>query len=154
MKFSDLLINSNLFELAYKRKEILNKCFDLSPQICKHIIKLCCFINPIDVNGHLKSLNVWLGDIEDLKLKSNSRLDYKSYYDEIWNKFIDSKEDLERIFNKLKSREYKNLPIRKVNFNELYGKLCKLMLDVSKDIELYNLKNFDYYLEKYNIEYK
>lgn len=154
MKFSDLLINSNLFELAYKRKEILNKCFDLSPQICKHIIKLCCFINPIDVNGHLKSLNVLLGDIEDLKLKSNSRLDYKSYYDEIWNKFIDSKEDLEKIFNKLKSREYKNLPIRKVNFNELYDKLCKLMLDVSKDIELYNLKNFDYYLDRYNIEYK
>lgn len=154
MKFSDLLINSNLFELAYKRKEILNKCFDLSPQICKHIIKLCCFINPIDVNGHLKSLNVWLGDVEDLKLKSNSRLDYKSYYDEIWNKFIDSKEDLERIFNKLKSREYKNLPIRKVNFNELYDKLCKLMLEVSKDIELYDLKNFDYYLDRYNIEYK
>lgn len=154
MKFSDLLINSNLFELAYKRKEILNKCFDLSPQICKHIIKLCCFINPIDVNGYLKSLNVWLGDIEDLKLKSNSRFDYKSYYDEIWNKFIDSKEDLERIFNKLKLREYKNLPIRKVNFNELYDKLCKLMNEVSKDIELYNLKNFDYYLDRYNIEYK
>ena len=154
MKFSDLLINSNLFELAYKRKEILNKCFDLSPQICKHIVKLCCFINPIDVNGHLKSLNIWLGDIEDLKLKSNSRLDYKSYYDEIWNKFIDSQEDLERIFNKLKSREYKNLPIRKVNFNELYDKLCKLMLEVSKDIELYDLKNFDYYLDRYNIEYK
>lgn len=154
MKFSDLLFNTELFELAYQRKEILSKCFDLSPQICKHIVKLCCFINPIDVKGHLKSLNIWLGDIEDLKLKSNSRLDYKSYYDEIWNKFIDSKEDLERIFNKLKTRAYSNLPIRKVNFNDLYDNLCKLMKEVSRDIETDDLNNFDYYLDKYNIEYK
>jgi hypothetical protein len=154
MKFSDLLFNTELFELAYKRKEILNKCFDLSPQICKHIVKLCCFIIPIDVNGHLKSINVWLGDIEDLKLKSNSRLDYKSYYIEIWNKFIDSKEDLERIFNKLKSREYSDLPIREVDFNVLYAKLCVVMIDVSKDIENYDLKSFEYYLDKYKIEYK
>lgn len=154
MKFGDILFNTQLFELAYKRKEILDKCFDLSPQICRHIVKLCCFINPIDVKGHLKSLNVWLGDIEDLKLKSNSRLDYKSYYDEIWNKFIDSKEDLERIFNKLKSREYSDLPTRNIDFKELYLKLCKLMLEVSQDIEKYDLKKFDYYLEKYNIEFK
>ena len=126
----------------------------MSPQICKHIVKLCCFINPIDVNGHLKSINVWLGDIEDLKLKSNSRLDYKSYYIEIWNKFIDSKEDLERIFNKLKSREYSDLPIREVDFNVLYAKLCVVMIDVSKDIENYDLKSFEYYLDKYKIEYK
>lgn len=154
MKFSDLLFNTELFELAYQRKEILSKCFDLSPQICKHIVKLCCFINPIDVKGHLKSLNIWLGDIEDLKLKSNTRLEYQYYYDEIWNKFIDSKSDLERIFNKLKTREYSNLPIRKVNFNELYDKLCDLMLEVSQDIEKYDLKKFDYYLDKHNIEYK
>ena len=158
MKFSDLLldkiIETDLFELVFKRKEILNKCFDLSPQICEHIIKLCCFINPVDINGHIKSINVWLDDIEKLRFKSNTRLEYHYYYDGIWNKFIDSKDDLERVFNKLKSKKYKNLPTRDVDFDLLYSKLCELMLDVSKDIEKYDLKDFDYYLDKHNIDYK
>lgn len=152
--FLDLATNNQLFELAFKRKEILNKCSDLSYQICSHIVKLTCFDNPNDIQGHLKSLNSWIKRIYELKHKNNISIQWNYYYDEIWYKRVDSPEDLKTIFNELHFYDYENVKVRQVNYINLYNKLSELMEKMCKDIENRTLRKFEYYLDDFDIEYK
>ena len=152
--FLDLATNNQLFEFAFKRKEILNKCSDLSYQICSHIVKLTCFDNPNDIQGHLKSLNSWIKRIYELKHKNNISIQWNYYYDEIWNKRVDSPDDLKTIFNELHFYDYENVKVRQVNYINLYDKLSELMQDMCQDIEKRTLRKFEFYLDKFNIQYK
>ena len=157
MSLIDLLMKTELFEMAFERKVIIEKCRSLSAQICFHIVKLTCFDNPNDVRGHLKSLDGWLDDIYSQKLKTpkkNKKLDADIYYKEIWFDRVDDYIQLKDIAEYIKRRDYKNVPLRKVDYQELYNKLCKMMNDICYDIESNNLEEFDYYLDKYKIEYK
>lgn len=149
----DKLIETDLFNLAFKRKLILNKCSDLGWEICKNIIELCCF-EKSDTKEILESINDCLYEIENLKINLRIKLDSKYYYDEIWFKRIDDYTQLKDIAEHLKKREYKEINLKYIDYYDLYNNLCNLMLEVSRDIENYDLKNFDYYLNKYNIEYK
>lgn len=152
--FLDLATSTQLFELAYKRKEILNKCSDLSYQICSHIVKLTCFDSPNDIQGHLKSLNSWIKRIYELKHKNNISIQWNYYYDEIWNKRVDNPDDLKTIFNELHFYDYENVKVRQVNYITLYDKLSELMQDMCQDIEKRTLRKFEFYLDKFNIDYK
>ena len=157
MSLMDLLMNTELFEMAFERKVMIEKCRSLSSQICFHIIKLTCFNNPDDIRGHLKSLNGWIDDIYSQKLKTpkkNKKLDADIYYKEIWFDRVDDYIQLKDIAEYIKRRDYKNVPLRKVDYQELYNKLCKMMNDICYGIESNNLEEFDYYLDKYKIEYK
>lgn len=161
MKWADFLLDkiteTELFEMAYERKVMIDKCRDLSSQICFHIIKLTCFNNPNDVRGHLKSLNGWIGDIYAQKLKTpkkNKKLPADVYYNEIWFNRIDDYIQLKDMTLYLKRSVYKNVELRKVNYSDLYDKLCEMMKKVCSDIEKDKLNDFEYYFDKCKIEYK
>ena len=157
MKFMDLLMKTELFEMAFERKVIIEKCRSLSAQICFHIVKLTCFDNPNDVRGHLKSLDGWLDDIYSQKLKTskkNKKLDADIYYKEIWFDRVDDYIQLKDIALYIKERYYKNVKLRDVDYRTLYDKLCKMMNKLCFDIEHNTLKLFEYYFDKYEIEYK
>lgn len=157
MKFSDFIldkiIETDLFNLAFRRKRVLDKCSELSWEICKNIIELCCF-EKSDTKEILESINDCLYEIENLKINLRIKLDYRYYYDEIWFKRIDDYRQLKDIAEHIKKREYKDINLKYIDYCDLYSKLCELMKEVSRDIETDDLNNFDYYLDKYNIEYK
>lgn len=157
MKFIDFildkLIETDLFNLAFRRKQILNKCSDLGWEICKNIIELCCF-EKSDTKEILETINDCLYDIENLKINLRIKLDYQYYYDEIWFKRMDDYTQLKDFAEHIKKRQYKKVNLKYINYNDLYDNLCKIMKEVSRDIETDDLNNFDYYLDKYNIEYK
>lgn len=157
MKFSDFIldkiIETDLFNLAFRRKRVLDKCSELSWEICKNIIELCCF-EKSDTKEILESINDCLYEIENLKINLRIKLDYRYYYDEIWFKRIDDYRQLKDIAEHIKKREYKDINLKYIDYYDLYSKLCELMKEVSRDIEIYDLNNFDYYLEKNNIDYK
>ena len=150
----DKLIETELFELAYSRKRVLDKCFFLSSAICEHFVKLTCFNNPDDVRGHIKSLNGWFKDIKRLQIKGNKKLDSKYYYNEIWYNLVDNYGVLEDIFNDLREDEYINVPVRKVNFKNLYNKLSDVMNDIADDLENRKFEGMEYYFDNHNIKYK
>lgn len=157
MKFSDFIldkiIETDLFNLAFRRKRVLDKCSELSWEICKNIIELCCF-EKSDTKEILESINDCLYEIENLMINLRIKLDYRYYYDEIWFKRIDDYRQLKDIAEHIKKREYKEINLKYIDYYDLYSKLCELMKEVSRDIENYDLNNFDYYLEKHNIDYK
>lgn len=150
----DKLIETELFELAYSRKRVLDKCLFLSSAICEHFVKLTCFNNPDDVRGHIKSLNGWFKDIKRLQIKGNKKLDSKYYYNEIWYNLVDNYGVLEDIFNDLREDEYSNIPVRKVNFKNLYDKLCCVMEDIADDLEDRKFEGIEFYFNKRNVDYK
>ena len=156
MKFSDFIldkiIETDLFNFAFRRKRVLDKCSELSWEICKNIIELCCF-EKSDTKEILESINDCLYEIENLKINLRIKLDYRYYYDEIWFKRIDDYRQLKDIAEHIKKREYKEINLKYIDYYDLYSKLCELMKEVSRDIENDDLKNFDYYLDKYNIDY-
>ena len=161
MKWADFLLNkiteTDLFEMAYERKVIIDKCRDLSSQICIHIVKLTCFNNPDDVRGHLKFLNGWIWDIYLQKLKTpkkNKKLPANVYYDEIWFNRVDDYTQLKDITKLLKRTDYKNVKLRDVNYSDLYDKLCEMMNKVCSDIEKDKLNSVEYYFDKCKIDYK
>lgn len=150
----DKLIETELFELAYSRKRVLDKCLFLSSAICEHFVKLTCFNNPDDVRGHIKSLNGWFKDIKRLQIKGNKKLDSKYYYNEIWFNLVDSYKVLEEIFDDLREDEYAEVTIRKVNFKILYNKLCDVMNDIADDLEDRKFEGIEHYFDNRNVEYK
>lgn len=157
MSLMDLLMRTELFEMAFERKVMIEKCRSLSSQICFHIIKLTCFNNPDDIRGHLKSLNGWIGDIYSQKLKTpkkNKKLPANVYYDEIWFNRVDDYIQLKDMSLYLKRTDYKKVELREVNYKNLYNKLCDMMNDVCHDIENDKLEDFEFYLDKHEIEYK
>lgn len=157
MKWADFLldkiIETDLFDLAYRRKLILNKCSDLGYQICKNIIELCCF-EKSDTKEILESINECLYAIDILKINLRIKLNYQYYYDEIWFKRMDDYTQLKDFAEHFKKRADKEINLKYIDYYDLYSKLCELMKEVSRDIETDDLNNFDYYLDKYNIEYK
>ena len=157
MKFSDFIldkiIETDLFNLAFRRKRVLDKCSELSWEICKNIIELCCF-EKSDTKEILESINDCLYEIENLKINLRIKLNYQYYYDEIWFKRMDDYTQLKDFAEYFKKRADKEINLKYIDYYDLYSKLCELMKEVSRDIENYDLNNFDYYLDKYNIEYK
>lgn len=107
MSLMDLLMKTNLFEMAYKRQKILDECHNLTKQILLHLVKLKCFYNKEDSRGHVRSIDGWIYDIQDMTLDGKNRLKPNDYFKVLFLEPIDSGEDLENRFKRLIKQGYK-----------------------------------------------
>ena len=107
MSLMDLLMRTELFEMAYKRQKIFDECHNLMSQILLHLVKLKCFYNKEDSRGHIRSIDGWVYDIQDMTLDGKKRLKPKDYFNALFAEPIDSGADLENRFKRLIKQGYK-----------------------------------------------
>ena len=107
MSLMDLLMRTKMFEMAYNRQKILDDCHNLTKQILLHLVKLKCFYNKEDSRGHIRSIDGWVYDIQDMTLDGKKRLKPKDYFNALFAEPIDSGADLENRFKRLIKQGYK-----------------------------------------------
>lgn len=133
--------NKFLFEMAYNRKEIIAKCDNFCYQILIHFCKLGFFDNPNDVSGHIKSINIWLDDIQRMTLNGVKRPGANLYYENLFSKPA----DLSLIETILK-RNLKNYTNRKdVDVVYFHTLLKDLYLEVCRDVATNDFESIENY---------
>lgn len=85
MKIKDIMADwiseTELFEMAFARKDAINKIRNLQSQIAKHIVKIVYYDAPEETKLHWKSeVDNWLSIIDQIKLKGGKKLSGDIYY--------------------------------------------------------------------------
>lgn len=165
MKWADFLLNkiteTDLFEMTYERKVIIDKCRDLSSQICIHIVKLTCFDNPDDIRDKIfDSLYTWFNEIRKLRIYSfdkNKRLPEDDYFKYIWADKIHNLDDFEYLFLEVKKTYKEVLPIQDLKISKIYSQLTRLSKELSKALSrnfLCSPKSYFDWDKNNRVEYK
>ena len=132
MSLMDLLMRTKLFEMAYKRQKILDECHNLMSQILLHIIKIEFFYNKDDYKGHVRSINAWIDNIQDMTTDGKNRLKPNDYFKVLFLEPIDSGEDIKNRFNRLKKNGYK--PSKEKDFELFYTEAKEAFQNIANDI--------------------
>lgn len=143
MSLMDLLMRTKIFEMAYNRQKILDDCHNLTKQILLHLVKLKCFYNKEDSRGHIRSIDGWLYDIQDMTLDGKKRLKPKDYFKALFLEPIDSGEDLENRFKRLIKQGYK--ASHTPDFETLYLEAKTAFQSISNDIANNNFTTIEDY---------
>lgn len=137
MKISDLfldyIIKTELFEMAYNRKEIINKTNDLTYEIINHMIKIYYFFDKNDYNGHIRSINSWIDKIQRMTLDGKKRLKPEIYFECFIENTIGDGHLIETIYKILIRNGYKPSN-QEMSFKEFYTFLSKGFKKVSEDV--------------------
>lgn len=135
-----------LNELAYDRTKYFWQISDHNYQICIHLVKICCFDNPDDLNGHYKSLNSWIKPKQYFKIKGG-RVTFKNLNNALWEGLCDSPEMLEQFAKDLKNKEYRKVRLYpNIDYDILYDEIVKVMTKVVNDMLEHKFNDIRNYL--------
>jgi hypothetical protein len=145
----DGLSNTFLFEMAHERKIAKQIVTDLSPQIFDHLLKIFVFENPQGVNHWINELDNWFGKINKIYLKPKKS---KPHKDDLYNWMIFdaaphyAEPYVTNTIRIMKRREYKNLPLRDFDVEEILVRIFNIIGNVCKDISDNNFETIQDYL--------
>lgn len=123
----------NLSEMVFSRKEIIDKTNDLSYEIVKHLIKIYYFYDENDINGHRKSIDIWLEKIQRMTLDGKNRLKPEKYFECFIENSVGDGHLIKTIYEILKRNGYK--PYKQdLSFNDFYKLLKEKFIKISEDI--------------------
>jgi hypothetical protein len=144
IKLLDLLIETRLFELAYKRKAAMDKVRDLSLNTSEELLKIIMYNDSKNQSHWRGKFNGWFKDIKrysknTLKEKDLTNLLYKEPLGEIYQ-LEDLIKDIEQeYYNPSYHIDYNNLP-------QLHTQLKNIFTQISKDITQDKRININNYL--------
>lgn len=95
-------------EMAYSREAYIIKTSEHDRKIGEHLVKICCFDNPDDLNEHYKGLNSWIKPKQGYTLKQG-KITFDLLYELLWNGWLDSGDKIKEIALELKNKQYKKL---------------------------------------------
>lgn len=132
------LLNTNLFEMAFERKVVINKVRQLQTTIARHFVTLVTFDDLNNLNHWINEIDGYLADIDEAFVKPGTRkLNPAEYYNMLWEEPLGHGV---LALNQLRSGifkrdpEYSKLPRRDIPDNLAYQNLEKLYHKVSYDI--------------------
>jgi hypothetical protein len=128
IKLLDILIETKLFELGFKRKEALDKVKSKADTICMHCLKILLFPKSINRSHWIKEINSRLGELDRIRLKPESSIlsadDYKKH---LWEGYLETPEQIAIYLGKLK-QEYQAEQTSNASPEVLYNFLKDLFI--------------------------
>lgn len=139
-----------LNELAYDRTQYFWRVSEHDHQIAEHLVKICCFDNPDDLNGHYRSLNSWLKPKQNYKIKGG-KITFDFLNNALWEGLCDSPEVLEQFTKELKQSKYKKVRLYpNIDYDILYNEITKVMTKVVNDMLEHKFNDIRDYLNPDN----
>ena len=124
-------------EMAYSREAYILKTSEHDRKIGEHLVKICCFDNPDDLNGHFRGLNSWIKPKQKYTLKQGN-ITFDFLYELLWNGWLDSGDkikDIALIALELKNKQYKKVRLYpNIDYDILYDEITKVMTKVVNDM--------------------
>lgn len=156
MKIKDILldwvIETDLFEMAFKRKIVVDKVRDHQIQIARHLIKHLYYDVPEETKRHwAKEIDAWLSTIDDYRLKGGKALDGSVYYELLFKEPLGEREAVVRNIKKINRDDDMNDKQGLVAIDVLHQQLEKILHRVAYDLGNDKLQDIQKYIEECNI---
>lgn len=130
----NVLMNTELFEMAFSKRVAMDKARYLQNQIARHLAKIVMYSNSPHVPHWCDEVNAWLDDIQDNKLKGTNRpLQEKDLFNILLDEPLGTLDDVRSRMNR-NYREYPTLVIDEPDPAIISKKLSWILLQVSSDI--------------------
>ena len=142
----DAVISTKIFEMAFKRKNAIDKIRNKQDVISEHLLKVLLFPNSRDVPGWKKELDVWLYDIGDIILKPyGDRLYSSDYMNLLFDEPIGTIRDIE---NKIKKiyRMHELMVPGTIDPLDISKQSALIMKSISNDLSVGEYKGIKSYL--------
>lgn len=137
-------------EMAYSRVAYIYKVSEHDRKIVEHLVKICCFDNPDDLNGHFRGLNSWIKPKQKYTLKQG-KITFDFLYELLWNGWLDSGDKIKEIALELKSKQYKKVKLYdNIDYDILYNEITKVMTKVVNDMLEHKFNDIRDYLNPDN----
>jgi hypothetical protein len=141
----DRLCETTLFEMAFRRKTLINHARGLQNQIARHLIKILMFQSSELTSHWCTEVNSWLRDIQDSELKGkNQPLDRRILFEILFTEPLGTVADVQNKMNRL-AREYPSIKIQEAVADVINKKLYYILDDICADIEksqFWDIKNY------------
>lgn len=151
MKIKDIiahrLIETELFEMAFRRRVVLDKIRSLQLQIAYHLIKHIYYDVPDETKRHWEQeINAWLSTIDDYRLKKGRTLDASVYYYHLFSEPLKERRALVRYITKINQDPKMQAKEGLVSVGHLHERIEGVLHDVSYDLANESLKDISHYL--------
>lgn len=140
---ADKLIETELFEMAFNRKDAESKITSLGVPIIEHLIKIFKWKDDLNYHKHIGDINGWLYKIQDIYLKGNTKPSANNYFQWI---FVDNvrlgEVNIRRTIKAL--HRYHHLPVLRTD-EEVYDIIKAILYKVSMDLPLNTFEDIENY---------
>lgn len=140
---TDGLLDSRLFEMAFRRREMESKITNLSSSICKHLIKILKWQDVVNYNKHVGNINDWIFDIQRMYIKGNRKPTQNDYYNWMYNDVI--RDELTVIRMIVGLHEYHDLPVIRTD-EKVHDIVKAILYQISYDLVINKFDNIKNYL--------
>ena len=138
------IINSVIFENAFRRQEVECRVTDLSHPIIEHLIKILKWKDDLNYYKHVRDINGWIQKIQKMYLKGNKKPTQQDYYQWL---FIDGlKDELTLIRWVRVLHEYQHLPELRTD-EEVFNIIKSLLYKISFDLPLNKYDSLEDYMK-------
>ena len=108
-----MIVNSA--NMAYTRKDAIHRMQALQYPANMHIIKLLKWEDPVNFEKHIRDIDTWMKEIQNIDIKpSNSKLKADKYLDILFREPFEPEKNFSTKISRSLS-EYSNLPVLKTD---------------------------------------
>lgn len=144
IRLLDILIETRIFELAYNRKNAMDKVRDLSLNTSMELLKILMYKNSRNQNHWRGKFDGWMAGI---KRYSKGTLKERDLIKLLWEEPLGGLDQLEDLISIIESDYYK--PSNHINYNDLpslHKQMKDILINMSKDISNNKHININNYL--------
>jgi hypothetical protein len=138
------IINSELFENAFKRQEVESRVTDLSHPIIEHLIKILKWKDELNYYKHVGDINGRVQRIQKMYLKGNKKPTQQDYFQWL---FIDGLKDELTLIRWVRALyRYHHLPVLRSD-EEVFNIIKAILYKISFDLPLNKYDNIEDYMK-------
>ena len=138
------IINSELFENAFKRQEVESRITDLSHPIIEHLIKILKWKDDRNYQKHIHDINGCMYKIQSFKLKRNTKPSQQDYYQWMVVDVLQDELNVELWIRGL--HRYNHLSALQSD-EEVFNIIKSILYKVSFDLLLIKFRNIEDYMK-------
>lgn len=140
---------TELFEMAETRAKAEKTIRGVGKEIIYHLAKVLYWEDALNKQKHLKDIQNWLRDIDDIELKPNNKKPKENdIYEWLWSAPFGN--GCEWFHTKIINRrleDYHELPRTNLSVEELYRELERICKEISRDISTDEFISIENYLK-------
>jgi hypothetical protein len=142
----DVIIGTRLFEMAFKRKNAIDKVRAYQSTLISHLIKILIFEKSENRNHWCNEVNSYLDSIQDIKLKgTNQPLESSMLFELMFNEPIGHLSTVDKMIIRIQ-RQYQSDNPSELNGYKIHKQIHDILYDISHDISLDRFNDIREYL--------
>jgi hypothetical protein len=143
----DVIISTELFEMAFNRKQAIDAIQYQSYEINLHLLKILMYGQVRDYEHWCSELNAWFFKIQRTRLKYNKQsMDFKTLYKILWEGYLESTQEVRDLITDIDNEYSKSYKLLNGDYLDIHKQIEDILYSVCYDISLSKFKDIRNYL--------